>query len=87
MLYRVFDTEIEVAEANGIWLGKRWEAGERDKKLGIPVDPQVTEGWDYGKVMLDGRIACQVPVRWADEFGGLELDLDDIDFAPVQNEV
>ena len=87
MLYRVFNNETELAEANGLWIGKRWEAGERDRKLGIAVDPQITEAWSEGKVMLDGRIACQVPGRWADEFGGLELELTSEDFPVEEGEV
>ena len=87
MLYRVFNNTTEVAEANGRWLYARTQAPEYDRKLGVPVNPQITSAWDYGKETLDGRIACQVPVMWSTEFGGLELELTDTDFPEVIGEV
>ena len=85
MLYRVFNTHTEVAEANGRWLYARSQAHESDRKQGVPVNPQITSAWDYGMEMLDGRIACQVPTYWAVDFGGLELDLTDDDFPEQVN--
>ena len=87
MRYRIFDTDIECAEANGLWLLARMESPEFDRCLGVVVGPQITSAWDYGKVMNDGRIACQVPTMWADEFGGLELNLESGAFPKVVNEV
>ena len=83
MLYRVFNTQTEVDEANQRWIIARNLAGVHDTKQGTELDPEITQKWDDGKVMLDGRIACQVPTVWADEFGGLELELGENDF-PIQ---
>jgi hypothetical protein len=87
MLYRVFNTEIEVAEANGRWLYAKSKAGVYDKKMDQVVNPQITSAWDYGREMLDGRIACQVPEYWDDEFGGEELELTEDDFPVIESEV
>lgn len=86
MLYRVFENETAVAEANGRWLYARCRDGECDKLLDLPANPQITSAWDYGKSMLDGRIACMVPNMWDTEFGGLELELDSSDF-PVEEDI
>jgi hypothetical protein len=83
MIYRVFSTEEELAEANGRWLYARATAPEYDRVMGIPSNPQLTLAWDYGRVMLDGRIACLVPKMWDVEFGGLELDLTEDDFVNI----
>jgi len=87
MLYRVFSTKTEVAEANGRWLMAKYEAGAHDKKMGQVVNPQITSAWDYGREMLDGRIACRVPKYWDDEFGGEELELSEEDFPAIEREV
>jgi hypothetical protein len=87
MLYRVFNTELEVAEANGRWLFYKDKAGIHDKKMGQVVNPQITSAWDYGREMLDGRIACQVPEMFADEFGGEEIELAEDDFTIVETEI
>ena len=86
MLYRVFDTQEKLDQANARWMQARTEAGACDCRMGNPVDPQVTNAWDNGRVMLNGKIACQIPDRWADEFGGTETELTDSDF-PVIEEV
>jgi len=89
MNYIVFNTTREVAEANGRWIYARAMAPEYDKKLGVPVNPQITSAWDYGKEMLDGRIACQVPNLWVDDFKngvGVEMELTEEDFPEVVEE-
>ena len=90
MIYIVFDTETECAEANGLWLLARMELPEFDRCLGVVVDPQITSAWDYGKVMLDGRIACQVPEQFKTEFMGdvgIEMELTEDDFPIVETEI
>jgi hypothetical protein len=47
----------------------------------LMIDPQITSKWADGRAMLDGRLACPVPPQWADEFGGIELGLEESDFA------
>ena len=83
MLYRVFNTQTEVDEANQRWMNARNLAGICDTKQGTEINPEITEKWDDGEVMLDGRIACQVPNMFVDEFGGLELELTEVDFPVV----
>ena len=87
MLYRVFNSQQEVDEANVRWLTARHNAGVFDTKQGNIVNPEKTSGWDRGKLMLDGRIACEVPDNWKDEFGGLELELTEEDFPAIDSEV
>jgi len=90
MNYIVFDTHKQVAEANGRWLYARSQAPEYDRKLGVSVNPQITSAWDYGKEMLDGRVACQVPALWKTEFMngvGIETELTADDFPPEQSEI
>jgi len=91
MTYIVFDTHKQVAEANGRWLYARSQASEYDRKLGTPVNPQITSAWDYGVEMLNGQVACQVPTMWLTDFKngvGVETELTDEDFpAPVVEEV
>ena len=86
MLYRVFNNETEVSEANARWIEARHNAGITDKKLGVCVEPQITNAWDSGKIMLDGRIACLVPTMFSDEFGGLESELTSEDFPAIEEE-
>ena len=86
MLYRVFSNEAEVGFANARWLEARSVAGVVDRRLGSPVNPQITNAWDSGRVMLDGRIACTIPPMFASEFGGLELDLGEEDFPLFDDE-
>jgi len=87
MLYRVFNNETEVAEANGLWLMARYQAGVTDNKNNKAVDPQITSAWSYGKTMKNGKIACTVPDNWADKFGGIEQELTDDDFEIVSEVV
>ena len=87
MLYRVFDTQVELDEANERWMEARSNAGVCDCRMGNPVNPQVTNAWDNGREMLNGKIACQVPDRWATEFGGVEMELTDGDFPVSEEEV
>lgn len=87
MLYRVFNNQAELDQANANWMQARANAGVHDCKLGAPVDPETTARWSTGKEMLDGRLACPVPDNWADSFGGLELELTDEDFPTVESEV
>ena len=77
MLYRVFNTQEEVFQANQNWITARANAGIRDTRLGVEVTPQITTCWDMGLMMLDGRYACQVPDMFSDAFVGLELELSD----------
>jgi len=89
MNYIVFNTSREVAEANGRWIYARALAPEFDRKQGTPVNPQITSAWDMGKETLDGRIACQVPTMWKDDFVadvGIEIILTEEDFPVVNGE-
>ena len=85
--YMVFDTQREVSEANGRWLFARSQEPVYDTRKGVPIDPQITSAWDYGRIMIDGRIACAVPKKWASDFGGVELELDDTEFPSNPAEV
>jgi hypothetical protein len=87
--YIVFDSRIEVVEANGRWLLARYQAGVRDCRCGVPVDPQITSAHSWGKTMLNGKIACPVPEQWKVEFigtTGVETELTEDDF-PKSEEV
>lgn len=75
MLYRVFDTQQDVENANANWMQARSNAGIRDCKLGIPVTPEITQIWDLGRELIDGRIACQIPTMFTDQFGGIEEEV------------
>jgi hypothetical protein len=83
--YDIAETN-EVSKANGRWLYARNLAHEYDRKMNVIVNPQITSAWDYGKVMLDGRIACQVPLKYGVEFGGIEIELMKSDFPIVETE-
>jgi hypothetical protein len=88
--YIVFDTEEQMAEANGRWLLARYEAGIRDCRCSDPVDPQITSAWDWGKAMLNGKLACQVPKQWKVEFmgnTGVQIELTEDDFPEVIEEI
>jgi hypothetical protein len=88
--YIVFDTEGQMAEANGRWLLARYDAGIRDCRCDDPVDPQITSAWDWGKAMLKGKIACQVPEQWKVEFmgtAGVETELTEDDFPEAIEEI
>ena len=90
MTYIVFNNETECAEANGLWLMARYEANEFDCKQGVKVSEQITSACDYGRIMNDGRIACQVPKKFKDEFmkyAGIEMELTEDDFPVVETEV
>jgi len=90
MKYIVFNTETEMAEANGLWLLARYEAGDRDKCLGVAVDPQVTSAHDWGREMKTGKIACTIPDAYAEEFKGsvgVEMELTEDDFPVIETEV
>jgi hypothetical protein len=77
MLYRIFNTQVEVDDANSKWMETRRLAGIRDCNLGSPINPEITKGWDAGRILLDGRIACQVPSLFTLEFGGIEEEIEE----------
>lgn len=86
MLYRVFDNQDTLDTANDSWMQARCDDLVCDKIFGNEAARvQVTERWDSGRELKDGRIACQVPTLWADSFGGSQEDLNDDDF--VQPEI
>ena len=87
MLYVVFNNKSEVTEANERWLTARTLAGVCDCKQGVPVNPSITNARDWGRVMNDGRIACQYPPTFATEFGGVETELTEDDFPVIETEV
>jgi len=85
MLYRVFNTQEEVCQANQSWNQARNLAGIHDKLCcGQIVNPQITTCWDRGREMLDGRFACQVLDMFGDEFGGIEMELSDEEFPQAE---
>ena len=90
MTYIVFNNETECAEANGLWLMARYDSSEFDCKLGVKVVEQITSACDYGRIMNDGRTACQVPKKFKYEFAkyaGIEMELTEDDFPVVETEV
>jgi len=70
MLYRVFNNQIELDEANCRWINASGTLDADD----------ITKKWDDGRQMKDGRIACQIPTIYALEFGGLEIELEEDSF-------
>ena len=84
MLYRVFNNQTELDEANVRWIAARDANDTHDICNGVIVNPCVTIKWDDGRLLNDGRIACQIPTTWVAEFGGLELELSEDVF--IQND-
>lgn len=85
-MYIVFDTQAELDAANVRWMSARATAGVCDCKQGVSAETQITERFEVGRIMLDGRIACEVPPQWSAEFKdivGTELALTAIDFPEV----
>lgn len=82
MEYYVYpaDAQTQIAEENGVWLYLRSIEPDFDRNMGTPVDPQLTECHDWGKVMSDGRIAVEKPLRWLEAFTGELLYLTEEDF-------
>ena len=68
MFYVIFDNVNQVRVANVKWINARRLAGIRDTKGGKPASVEITTAWDNGRIMNDGRIACQVPSQWTFEF-------------------
>ena len=68
----------------------RTEAGDFDCKLGVKVAEQITNACSCGRIMNDGRTACQVPKKFKYEFAkyaGIEMELTEDDFPVVETEV
>ena len=74
MNYRVFNNQEELDNANLNWI---------NASGGLNPD-NVTKCWDTGILTNDGRIACQIPTKFADVFGGQELELTEFDFIMEQ---
>ena len=66
----MFDTDVEMAEANGRWLYERYKESDFDKKKGEVVNPQLTIAWDYGEELKNGKFACKVPKKFINQFIG-----------------
>ena len=79
MIYRIFNSQSEVDAANLRWVARRNEEGIQDVLCGIKLLDSITTGWDSGRLLNDGRFACQVPDVFAEEFGGYEEKIDDIE--------
>lgn len=78
MICRVFNSQTDLDAANARWVAARAAAGVHDLLCGVPLEPEVTERWSCGVTLPDGRIACPVPDRWAAEFGGDEIEADEV---------